>query len=523
MEKGLPENWREIIAGKKVILYNTSISNLLKGGEKHINKIEQTIDIFRHQTEAILWWRPHPLELSTVETMRPELAVKYKMIREKYIDEGWGILDTSVDVHRAIAVSDAYYGDWSSLIYLYKVTGKPILMQVDDVVKPCNMNEIALKIVDLVVEGENLWFITTNFPALFQANIMTGKIVKAILLPKEKIAQTYCVYNMVCIGNKLILIPGKGKNIITYNIDTGKMETLNIGTASERTKFGAVCHDEDVLYLFPLYNNEIWEYSISANGITRKILCDANLVVDKNLQRDGDYIYTAKRFGNAIYRYSLTEHRLDKKEFKRESERYIWIAHYGENELVISEEKKEVCLWNDKRGMISVIAELPSDYNINRKTYFLVVNIEERFYLYPCEKNDILCIDIKQEKVTKYDKISGQKSFSCVKKQGNKIYAYSDAEQCLYMIEDDGNTVCNVAINGKEDFCRELLKKNIFTYEEGQTVKEPFMGSENDFLLFNKNFVRNVCSGKWDTEKSAGKEYCGKMIHQVIMSREEKR
>jgi hypothetical protein len=32
-------------------------------------------------------------------------------------------------LHRAIAECDAYYGDWSSLIALFGMTGKPILMQ----------------------------------------------------------------------------------------------------------------------------------------------------------------------------------------------------------------------------------------------------------------------------------------------------------------------------------------------------------------------------------------------------------
>ena len=121
MEKGLPENWRKLIEGKKVVFFNTSIGNLLSGGEKHINKIVRILEIFHEQRNIVLWWRPHPLELSTVEAMRPELALKYKLIRKKYETEKWGILDTSTDVHRAIAVSDAYYGDWSSVIFLYSL------------------------------------------------------------------------------------------------------------------------------------------------------------------------------------------------------------------------------------------------------------------------------------------------------------------------------------------------------------------------------------------------------------------
>ena len=41
----------------------------------------------------------------------------------------WGIYDDSVNMERAIAISDAYYGDWSSLVCLYRETGKPIMIQ----------------------------------------------------------------------------------------------------------------------------------------------------------------------------------------------------------------------------------------------------------------------------------------------------------------------------------------------------------------------------------------------------------
>ena len=46
-----------------------------------------------------------------------------------YRAAGFGIYDDSANMERAIAVSDAYYGDWSSIVWLYKQTGKPIMIQ----------------------------------------------------------------------------------------------------------------------------------------------------------------------------------------------------------------------------------------------------------------------------------------------------------------------------------------------------------------------------------------------------------
>ena len=51
------------------------------------------------------------------------------LLKEQYIEEGWGIYDETADVDRAVVISDAYYGDGSSVAQLYKKTGKPVMIQ----------------------------------------------------------------------------------------------------------------------------------------------------------------------------------------------------------------------------------------------------------------------------------------------------------------------------------------------------------------------------------------------------------
>ena len=70
---------------------------------------------------------------TTVSAMRPQLWIEYDKLVRKYREEGWGIYDDSSDVDRAIALSDAYYGDGSSVVQMYQQTGKPIMTQNVDV------------------------------------------------------------------------------------------------------------------------------------------------------------------------------------------------------------------------------------------------------------------------------------------------------------------------------------------------------------------------------------------------------
>ncbi len=131
----IPEEWLSIIekpdgSWKKIIFYNTSIGAFLQDGERMIGKIKDVLRIFKENKDEIaLLWRPHPLMEQTVESMRPDLLQAYKTLVEGYREEGWGIYDDSSDMDRAVVLSDAYYGDHSSVVQVYKETGKPIMIQ----------------------------------------------------------------------------------------------------------------------------------------------------------------------------------------------------------------------------------------------------------------------------------------------------------------------------------------------------------------------------------------------------------
>lgn len=67
--------------------------------------------------------------VTTIKAMRPDLYREYTEIVKTFQEENWGIYDESADIDRAIILSDAYYGDMSSVVEMYKVTGKPIMIE----------------------------------------------------------------------------------------------------------------------------------------------------------------------------------------------------------------------------------------------------------------------------------------------------------------------------------------------------------------------------------------------------------
>lgn len=134
-EQEIPEKWLKVLeradgSRKKIILYNTSVTALLHHGDKMLGKMRDVFRVFKENREDVaLLWRPHPLTKATIASMRPALWEEYEALREEYLAEGWGIYDDTPDVDRAIAISDGYYGDGSSLVQMYQKTGKPVMMQ----------------------------------------------------------------------------------------------------------------------------------------------------------------------------------------------------------------------------------------------------------------------------------------------------------------------------------------------------------------------------------------------------------
>lgn len=132
-QEELPAEWRKMIyqgdKRRKVVFFNTHLSCVMKGhSDEFFIKIQEVFDTFKENTDVVLLWRPHPLTLSTIRSMNPEVENQYLELVEQYKAEHIGIYDDSADLHRAVNVSDAYYGSTSSVMEMFRVQQKPIMV-----------------------------------------------------------------------------------------------------------------------------------------------------------------------------------------------------------------------------------------------------------------------------------------------------------------------------------------------------------------------------------------------------------
>ncbi len=133
-KQNVPQSWHEMMDGKKVYFYNTSIGGMLSDTPGFINKLAYVFETFSKNKNVCLLWRPHPLLESTFESMRPEYKPYYDKMKEFFIKEKIGIYDNTPDIAKTIAVSDVYIGDsGTSVTSLFGIAGKPLFIFDDHI------------------------------------------------------------------------------------------------------------------------------------------------------------------------------------------------------------------------------------------------------------------------------------------------------------------------------------------------------------------------------------------------------
>lgn len=131
----IPDKWEDYVVKedgrrKKVILYTTSVSALLYGGEKMIAKMRDVFATFYDVREEVtLIWRSDRLVREVLRKENTRLWREYSQLLQEYREADWGIFDDSADDTLARTICDACYGDGGSTMNACRVAGKPVMVQ----------------------------------------------------------------------------------------------------------------------------------------------------------------------------------------------------------------------------------------------------------------------------------------------------------------------------------------------------------------------------------------------------------
>lgn len=118
-----PETMIRAINGRPTILLQTSVIPLMNNP----NKLEQIKKVLEENKDKCIIWRPHPLYEATILSHRPEDYEEYMRIKNEFLESD-NIFDFYAAPEIAISVADEMISDQSSLINLWKQTGKKLTM-----------------------------------------------------------------------------------------------------------------------------------------------------------------------------------------------------------------------------------------------------------------------------------------------------------------------------------------------------------------------------------------------------------
>lgn len=296
----IPAEWMKVIekpdgSWKKIVFYNTSVGALLLHDDNMLKKMESVFEIFKeNKDEVAILWRPHPLIQATIESMRPQLWEAYKELRDRYIAEGWGIYDDSADLDRAVVISDAYYGDSSSVVQLYRQTCKPVWIQ-----------DVALQYGVIRRRMEKIYlynYINKNNRLYCKSGFLRGILVEDkekgfLLIGDEKFY--YGGLAIVEYNNKIYFPPMESGCIEVFDIEEEQVDIVKLPRDEyyfQPNKFYNSVVFNNKIYIFPGQYPYIVEYSPENKKIIRH-------KIDKQFLGSGDNIFseTMSVSGKKVY------------------------------------------------------------------------------------------------------------------------------------------------------------------------------------------------------------------------------
>ena len=262
----IPEEWQKIIGDKKIILYNTSVGTILRGDKAYLEKLKDVLNYFKSQNDVVLWWRPHPLSTATYDSMRTALLDEYITLINEYKTAGYGVYDDTPDLQRAIICSDAYYGDWSSLIALYQLTGKPVLFQ--SIGAKTTDDFLDLTFEAMYDDGEYLWFTPVYFNALLKMKKSTEEVTLVGFFPGEDAFASRLFSDIAKHGNKLYFAPYSAKKIAVYDLEISEFTSIEFEknfSKYEYSNYSSIIVDNDLIYFIPHTYKAFLVYNAETN------------------------------------------------------------------------------------------------------------------------------------------------------------------------------------------------------------------------------------------------------------------
>lgn len=489
----IPAEWLKVIqrpdgTWKKIIFYNTSVTALLKHEEKMLHKMKNVFEVFKErQDEVALLWRPHPLIKTTIEAMRPQLWQEYEQIVEQYKAEGWGIYDDTADMDRAIALSDGYYGDQSSVIQLCQKAGVPVMVQNVEMVNISGCKELINKrtlIAGAVIKDcDKIWISSMAFNALYCHDINKNKTHFVAKFPMEEAGEWKLHGDAVKCGDEIYFLPDRSSYIHVFNIVSGKLESYDMHVKGRVSCSKAVCVDRKIYFASVVQGLSIFSIDIETKCIEQTSIGNGTTEISKDIISTDNNVYIASKNKSVLIEFSIKSKRFREYEISEGSNGFGTLSFDGsffwlsdtEKILKVNLQKKEVCIYKDfpkgygmtlKNGdELIYINGFTNMYNELEKPFYNSAIIGNKLLLLPCRINMIIEVNLEDGKM-KQLRLKGERENRESLFTGYRLTHchYLGGKQGCEIVFTSSKTKRTYVIDSKEN--RQELKHYSFWAEE---------------------------------------------------------
>lgn len=423
--KEIPAEWVNRIQNRKVIFYNTSISGILGNGERFLKKMHYIFSCFVNRQDVVLLWRPHPLIESAIKAVGPELYHKYMALKQAYLNQNIGILDTTPDVDMAIAISDAYLGESSSsVVQLFGFAGKPIFLS-DEVMlwqRPTLEEKASIQYGTLVAEPDKIWFIAEGYNTFCSMDRRTGNVTPLLKFNDFPVnSGQYSTF--IHQENIFYFAPANAKEICIYHLDTNEFQMIPIEQPMEFCNFGAIVPYKEYLFFLPCRYPGILRYNTQTGECTYYRDCLKEILADCTGSHE-ELLAVALQQGSMLILPAIQTNKI--LEFDMDTAEYhvFPIGPHDTDCICIVEEAPgsnvfwlipwkmpKIRRWDRNTGACEVIDQYPLGYAcevdwFNQQDTFMFSGLgkfDDGIWLLPALGNMILRVDIRSKQIEQVD------------------------------------------------------------------------------------------------------------------------
>ncbi|MBP3819111.1 MAG: hypothetical protein J6H31_12515 [Butyrivibrio sp.] len=207
------------------MFYNTTVSPLLTYGACGLRKMWQVYRAIKRHDDMTFMWRPHPLLETMLREQHPELMPQYIEWKNAMCALQQVIYDESPDLERAVALSDAYIGEGSSVVQLFAMLGKPVFYNDMLIGESNGAVERNLAANGLYMEGNKAYFWAHYWNVICELDFISQKVNVLYKHKRRDFAVNLYSSPPKC-GNHVVFTPVRAEAILDYDLKNGTVREI---------------------------------------------------------------------------------------------------------------------------------------------------------------------------------------------------------------------------------------------------------------------------------------------------------